>query len=72
MMAPFMLGGCSSAMDYGSSLGESGIRRIGRIEPVRPAPRPIMSEEERQRLINELVREGRHHREEALREIEAR
>ncbi len=65
----FVLGGCSSAMDPGSSVGEGQVSRIGRIAPVRHA---TISVAERRRLINKLLKARNHHLEDALRDIEAR
>ncbi len=69
VLVAFVLGGCSSVMDYGALAGDDQVRRIGRIAPARHA---TMSATERQRLINKLLNERNHHREDALRDIEAR
>ena len=57
------LGGCSSAMDYTSAIGDREALRIG--SAVTPA-------RERNRLIRMLKKTKRTHRSSALREIEKR
>ena len=57
------LGGCSSAMDYASSVGDQEALRIGRV---------VTPEEERKHLIDTLNKVKKTHRLDALREIEAR
>ncbi|MCF6199645.1 MAG: hypothetical protein L3J67_09670 [Hyphomicrobiaceae bacterium] len=68
VLVALVLGGCSSGGSYSPS-GEDQLSRIGRIAPVK---RGTISARERQRLIKRLIRARKHHREEALREIEAR
>jgi len=69
VLVALVLGGCGSTMDYSSSIGENQVRHIGRVVPVK---RGTISARERRRLIKRLIRARKHHRQEALREIEAR
>lgn len=68
-----LLGGCSSYMEALSSIDEKGVHRIGQLDRRHVIREPAATpSKERQRLIDELVRERDHHREEALQEIERR